>query len=137
MSRVRFTYLDRYASGHPADLKPYLPLKLRSSVAEQDVVALVDSGAGISMMPYSVGLQLGGDWNALAHSMPVRGGAGPVSGKLFSAEGIVAGLPAVSLIFSWVATDDWPMILGQINFFHEFDILFSRSKSFFELTPRA
>jgi len=42
----------------------------------------------------------------------------------------------VRLAFAWTQSNDVPLILGQINFFLEFDVFFSRSQLFFEVRPK-
>jgi hypothetical protein len=49
---------------------------------------------------------------------------------------VVGELPAVRLAFAWARTDDVPTLLGQVNFFMEFDVGFYRSCSMFEVRPK-
>ena len=42
----------------------------------------------------------------------------------------------VRLAFAWVNSDSIPVILGQINFFLEFDVCFYRSKGMFDVIFR-
>lgn len=60
--RYRFTVRDPAAGA--ASLAPLLPLRLRLGGVEEAVVGLVDSGAAVSVLPWSVGARLGGDWDA-------------------------------------------------------------------------
>lgn len=39
----------------------------------------------------------------------------------------VASFPPVERAFAWTQATDVPMILGQVNFFVEFDVCFFRS----------
>jgi hypothetical protein len=41
------------------------------------------------------------------------------------------------LAFAWVKNNQVPLILGQTNFFLEFDICFYRSQLEFEIQPRS
>lgn len=40
---------------------------------------------------------------------------------------------AVRLAFAWVASDDIPLLFGQMNFFLEFDVWFYRSQYVFDM----
>jgi hypothetical protein len=40
----------------------------------------------------------------------------------------------VRLAFAWTRANDVPVILGQVNFFLEFDICFFRARQFFEIS---
>jgi hypothetical protein len=50
--------------------------------------------------------------------------------------GHVASFPPVELAFAWTQATDVPMILGQVNFFMEFDVCFFRSQAAFEVNPK-
>jgi len=47
----------------------------------------------------------------------------------------VAGFAPVRLAFAWARVDNVPVILGQINFFLEFDVCFFRARQLFEVRP--
>ena len=38
--------------------------------------------------------------------------------------------------FAWVATGEVPLLLGQMNFFLEFDVCFYRSRAILQVRPR-
>ena len=46
----------------------------------------------------------------------------------------VADFIPVRLAFAWSQSDNVPLILGQVNFFMEFDICFYRSQLEFEIS---
>jgi hypothetical protein len=68
-----------------------------------------------------------------------------VSGNLgrYDARGIVLDVavgsppPPVRLAFAWTRAEHVPLILGQVNYFAEFDVCFFRSLGFLEIRPRA
>jgi len=39
-------------------------------------------------------------------------------------------------VFAWTRAENVPLILGQVNFFMEFDVCFYRSQLAFNLSPR-
>ena len=41
----------------------------------------------------------------------------------------------VRLAFAWCRTDEVPLVLGQTNFFMEFDVCFFRSRMEFSVVP--
>ena len=45
----------------------------------------------------------------------------------------VADFGPVRLAFGWSRSNNVPVILGQVNFFMEFDVLFRRSELLFEI----
>jgi hypothetical protein len=57
-----------YSIAHPgqgeAESLPRLPLVLHYGEQQLELVGLVDSGATVNVLPYTVGLQLGAVWDA-------------------------------------------------------------------------
>jgi len=49
----------------------------------------------------------------------------------------VAGpFPPVRLVLAWTQVPTVPVLLGQVNFFMEFDVCFYRSQLAFEIRPK-
>lgn len=46
-------------------------------------------------------------------------------------------IQGATLAFAWCQTDAVPLVLGQTNFFMEFDICFFRSRSEFQIVRKA
>jgi hypothetical protein len=132
----RYPYRMADPAEGAASLSPYLPLTLSLGSNRVSVSGLVDSGAAINVLPFDVGVQLGAVWEQQA--MPVR-----LTGNLAAAEArglvVIANVgqfPPVRLAFAWTQARTIPVILGQVNFFLEFDVCFFRSGSVFEIQPR-
>jgi hypothetical protein len=133
---VQFPFLHKGGNRPVPDLAPIIPMKLSRGRVTIDVDGLVDSGADVSVLPFSIGRQFGVDWNSLPSGSTVGGAAGTVPSKFFALTGLLAHFPPVQLIFAWVQTDNVPLILGQTNFFLEFDVCFFRSQNYFQIQPR-
>jgi hypothetical protein len=63
-SAEQFPYCDRNPAVAGLDQMPNLPIAIRHGSHSLSTVGLVDSGASISVLPYSLGVQLGFDWNS-------------------------------------------------------------------------
>jgi hypothetical protein len=50
---------------------------------------------------------------------------------------LVGNFAPVRLAFAWARTDAVPPLLGQVNFFMEFDVCFFRSRQIFEVRSKA
>ncbi len=131
----QFPYVRRYPSLGQASLAPILPLTLigRQSVATD---GLVDSGAAVNVLPYALGVQLGFDWEKQFHSVELSGNLAAVEARVVVLSAGVGSFPPVRLAFAWAQTDGVSVILGQVNFFLEFDICFFGSRGLFELRPK-
>ncbi len=131
----------RYSTTDPAqsefDSLPRLPLILRYNNRTMEVVGLVDSGATINVLPYEVGVRLGAVWNDRRANLQLTGNLGKQAAMPLFVMAEIGDVTPLKLAFAWVKNDDVPVILGQTNFFMEFDICFSRSKLEFEITPKS
>jgi hypothetical protein len=116
---------------------PYLPIILCNKGQSVFVHALVDSGSTISVLPFDVGIQLGLDWNAQTYPLPSLVGnlqGLPVFAVLLEVK--IESFYPVNLAFAWTQSSDVPVILGQTNFFTEFDVYFFGSKSKFQIAQK-
>ncbi len=133
---MRFRYSTTAPAQDESDSLPRVPLVLRSGVQVVDVVGLVDSGATVNVLPYEVGAQLGAVWDDRKANIRLAGALGSEPAIPLFAMAQIGDLPLVRLAFAWVKRSDLPLILGQTNFFMEFDVCFYRSRLEFEVTPK-
>jgi hypothetical protein len=128
-------YVARDPSLGKASLAPMLPLTLtgKQSVATS---GLVDSGAAINVLPSGLGLQLGLNWDQQTQTVALSGNLASVEARVVVLTAIVGNFPPVRLAFAWAKTDEMGVILGQVNFFLEFDVCFFRSRAVFEVRPK-
>jgi len=126
----QFPYRDRNPMNAGFDLLPDLPILLRSPPHTISGIALVDSGATISVLPHSLGAQLGFDWNSQKLKIRLTGALAHVEARGIAVEAVVGQLPPVRLVLAWAASDQVPFVLGVFNFFQAFDISFFRARDF-------
>jgi hypothetical protein len=69
-------------------------------------------------------------------SVQLTGNLASVLARGLVLSAIVGQFPPVRLAFAWAHTNNMPLILGQLNFFAEFDAHFSRSTAIFEIKPK-
>jgi hypothetical protein len=132
----QFPYLARDpALGH-ASLAPMLPLTLINR-RTTTTAGLVDSGAAVNVLPHALGLQLGFEWDKETNMVELSGNLATVEARVVVLSAVVASFAPVRLAFAWAQTDHVSVILGQVNFFLEFDVCFFRSRSLFDVRPRA
>jgi len=129
---VQFPFLPRDPALGAASLAPLLPLTLVTSV-QVAVSGLLDTGAAVNVLPYAVGEQLGFDWSQQTNAVQLSGNLAAVEARVVLVSAVVADFSPVRLAFAWAKTDEAPGILGQVNFFLEFDVCFFRSRGLFEV----
>ena len=133
----RFPYVEVDPILGAASSLPYAPITLQLGDRKVQVSGLIDSGSTLNVLPFDVGLRLGAVWEK--QSVPVR-----LGGNMAESEarglvliGQIEEFPPVRLAFAWSQSNRIPVILGQTNFFLEFDVRFCRSQMFFEIAPRS
>lgn len=134
---MRFRYSTTDPSQNEFDSLPRVPLILRREERTVEVLGLVDSGATVNVMPYELGLQLGATWDDSRAVIQLAGNLGNQPATPFFAMVQVGDIDPVQLAFAWTKSPYAPLILGQTNFFMEFDVCFYRCKMEFEVKPKS
>jgi hypothetical protein len=133
---MRFPYVPMSAGAIGSVDMPMLPIRLSNGPRHVDELALIDSGAAIGILPFDIGIQLGLNWHAPMPSVMLGGNLGRHVAKGLSLDVRIGVFPPVQIIFAWSQLPDARLILGEVNFFTEFDICFHRSQSYFEVKPK-
>jgi hypothetical protein len=118
-----------------ASLAPFLPITLVGA-RSISVSGLLDTGATVNVLPYGVGDQLGAVWEQQTTTMTLSGNLAACEARALVVSAAVGSFPAVRLAFAWAKTDAVPVLLGQVNFFMEFEVCFNRWRSVFEVRPK-
>ncbi len=117
-------------------IMPYLPLILTLGNLSIEVMALLDTGASVNVMPYDIGVQLGAVWENQTVSIPLSGNLAHSEARGLVTTGRVAEFSPILLAFAWTQSTNPPVILGHMNFFAEFNVCFYRHELTFEVCPR-
>ncbi len=133
---MRFEFTSLPTQKGEGALMPFLPLILRFGEREIKTHGLLDTGSTVNVLPFSTGLELGSVWEE--QKMPVRlgGNLAAFEAHIIFVNALIEGCPLTELAFAWTKADNVPLLLGQTNFFMEFDVFFSRSAMFFEVMPK-
>jgi hypothetical protein len=132
----RYPFVERDPSLGIASLAPFLPITL-SGVRTMSVSGLLDTGATVNVLPYVVGEQLGAVWEQQTTTMTLTGNLAVCEARALIVSAVVGKFPPVRLAFTWAKTDAVPVLLGQVNFFMEFEVCCYRSRSIIELRPKS
>jgi hypothetical protein len=132
----RFPFSVRSTTAGMTFTAPIIPIQLSLTKATT-VSGLLDTGATVNVLPHSVGLSLGADWNVQTVPIQLAGNLASMQAKALLVTAKVATFPPVKLAFAWTDSDAVPLLLGQINFFAEFDVCFFRHRSEFEVRPKS
>lgn len=132
---AQFPFAVRDPSLGAASLAALLPITL---LGAKSITAsgLLDTGAAVNVLPHAVGKQLGAVWEQQLKAITLSGNLAACEARALVVSAVIGNFPAVRLAFAWAKTDDVPILLGQVNFFMEFDVCFYRSRSLFEVRPK-
>ena len=131
----RFTFTEIVKPLGAASNLPYLPLTLSHQGTSLSVSGLLDTGATVNVLPYDIGKQLGAVWNQQTTPVHLTGNLARFEARVLIVTATVGEFAPVRLAFAWTQAKV-PLILGQVNFFLEFDVCFFRSRKIFELEPK-
>ncbi len=132
----RFPFSEVDKSLGIAGALPYLPVTLTYQNRSQAVSGLLDTGATVNVLPYDTGIQLGAVWTQQITPVQLTGNLANLEARVLIVSATVNQFAPVRLAFAWTQANDIPVILGQVNFFLEFDVCFFRSQSIFEIKPK-
>lgn len=139
LQSLRIPYSGIGNASQAISLMPRLSIRLLLGNQYVDVTGLIDSGASVNVIPYSVGLSLGADWNSQPQLASLGGNLSVTEVRALAVMAYhpeLTGDNGTELLFAWTRTDNAPVIFGQINFFLQFDVCFFRTEQIFEVTPR-
>ena len=119
-----------------ASFRPYLPFTLLYQQASVPASALLDTGASVNVLPYSIGFELGYIWERQTTSLSLTGNLAQYEARVVLVQAVIGRFKPVQLAFAWTQATDLPVILGQVNFFMEFDVCFYRSQREFAVSPK-
>jgi hypothetical protein len=135
-SAQQFNFTEGFDAFGIPDALPQLPLSLKYRGSLVEILALLDTGSSVNVLPYSVGVQLGAVWEEQTTSVILAGNLASVEARGLLVDAQVGGFDPVRLVFAWSSSDDAPLLLGRMNFFLEFDVCFYRSQLVFEVRPK-
>jgi hypothetical protein len=133
----RFNFIEGFDAFGAADAVPKMPLTLTYRNSSIDVVALLDTGASVNVLPYILGIQLGAVWEERTMAVTLAGNLASTEARGLLVSAQIGDLDPVRLVFAWSRSDNVPLLLGRMNFFLEFDVCFYRSQLIFEVRPKS
>lgn len=136
MSTLRFPFVAIEPTLGEAAMLPFLPINLNFGENSIQTAGLLDTGATVNVLPYTIGLELGAQLEELAHPLVLTGNLANFEAKAIIVNCVVGDYPSVRLAFAWTKSNEVPVLLGQTNFFMTFNVCFFRPELFFEVKIR-
>jgi hypothetical protein len=102
-----------------------------------EATGLLDTGADVNVLPYHLGLTLGGNWETARTGLQLSGNLAWYETRGILISCTIGRLAPVQLAFAWTQAENVPLLFGQVNFFAEFDVCFLRARNVFEIRPNS
>lgn len=131
----RFSFVSVNNALGEIGFRPILPITLVYQNTSVKVSGLLDTGASVNVLPYNAGVQLGYEWERQTTVLSLTGNLAQYEARVVVMQGQVGQFEPVQLVFAWTRAENVPLILGQVNFFMEFDVCFYRSQLAFNVSP--
>lgn len=120
---IEFPFEKVYSKKLGKILKPFIPITIIGQSRGVNIRMLLDSGADISLIPYSVGETIGLEPD-LANRSEVCGiGEGSIPYILSPVRIKVENIES-SIRIGWALVEEVPFILGRLDVFQQFSIEF-------------
>lgn len=133
---MRFPFIALTDQKLEADFMPFLPISLHAGRQHTQTYGLLDTGATANVMPFSLGLSLDAVWEEQNIPLRLGGNLANYEARVLFVNTTIEGFPPVELAFAWTKAERVPLLLGQTNFFMEFDVFFCRSGLYFDVTSK-
>jgi hypothetical protein len=132
----RYPFISADSTFGEASFQPYLPLTLIYRKCSVTTSGLLDTGSMVNVLPYQVGVDLGAAWEQQTTLLRLTGNLARYEARAFVVSAVVGSFEPVQMVFAWTQSSNVPLLLGQVNFFMEFDVCFYRSRLSFEIRPK-
>jgi hypothetical protein len=132
----RYPYVTRNPALGAIGFLPFLPFTLTLGQCQAQVMGLLDCAATVNVLPFDVGQKLGADWDKQTVPIQLTGNLANEAAKGLLLSATVGKFPPVQLAFAWTKSSAVPVLLGEVDFFMEFDVFLSRSQMIFEIKPK-
>lgn len=133
----RYPFVSGDAALGEASFRPYLPLTLIYQQRSVKASSLLDTGASVNVLPYLLGIELGYEWERQTTTLSLTGNLAQYEARVVLVQAVVGDFEPIQLVFAWTQATNLPLILGQVNFFMEFNVCFYRSQLQFEISPKS
>ncbi|NJM48956.1 MAG: retroviral-like aspartic protease [Alkalinema sp. RU_4_3] len=135
MSRSQhFPYIETHDGFGFVELLPKLPIVLSHKGRSVSGVGLLDTGASVNVLPFSLGRDLGLVWDELTMVLSLAGNLARLEARGVLVNAVVGEFEPVRMVFAWCKSDDVPLLLGRMNFFAEFNVCLYQHQLMFEVT---
>lgn len=133
IQRFSYTPIPEFSGG-----MPFIDLQLSHEGRRISASALIDSGAALNILPFDMGLELGFLWEQQTVPLDLGGILRDAQAYAVLVHAELSPFQPMELGFAWVnkPSPGIRTLLGQVNFFQEFNVCFYGYLQAFDITPR-
>ena len=131
---IRFKY-ERFTSASGEILRPMANLALQANRRKIEVSMCIDSGADISMIPFRLGRALGFQHKSSDKILEISGVSGGTVPYVIKKARLTMDSEAVSARVAWALIEEVPLLLGRLDVFPRFRIVFDERRELVTFYP--
>ena len=95
----RYPFVSSDTTLGEASFRPYLPFALVHQQVSVTSSALLDTGASVNVLPYSVGIELGYEWDRQTTALSLTGNLAQYEARVVLAQAVVGQFEPVQLVY--------------------------------------
>ncbi len=122
---IIFPYISEKASITPFILRPLARVTMINGAKKITQEMYIDSGADITLIPFSVGSAMGFEIGKAEEIKQIGGVGGSKISVVIRKIPMRIGEKEFECRIAWCLSEDVPMLLGRMDVFREFEILFT------------
>jgi len=124
--RIEFPFIEEKSNLIPIILRPVARVKIKGEFDEITLEMYVDSGADITLLPYSVGIALGFKIQNEEEIKTLGGVGGSRIPVVIRKVKMKIGDKEFEARVAWCLSENVPLILGRLDVFDKFKITFDQ-----------
>ncbi len=131
---IRFRYKNETSSLGKIK-RPIANVFLETTNAKIETAMYIDSGADITMIPLSLGFALGFKQDPDDKIFEIRGVSGSGVPYIIKEVFLTMDKTRIKIRLAWALIEEVPLLLGRMDVFAKFKIIFDENSSLITFTP--
>ncbi|MFZ5801309.1 MAG: hypothetical protein ACOY3D_08075 [Candidatus Omnitrophota bacterium] len=132
---IKFHYRKESSAITGSVLRPVADVVLEAGTRKVEAAMYIDSGADITIISLGLGKALGLEQSPKDEILEIRGVSGAGVPYLLKSAHIQLNGKRLKIRLAWALIEEVPLLLGRLDIFDKFEILFNESREFVSFNP--
>lgn len=125
---IEFRYRKESSIISGTVLRPVADIVLEYKNQTAEVIMYIDSGADITMIPLETGKAIGLKQNPEDEILEIKGVSGGGVPYILKSANIILNSKKLKIRLAWALIEEVPLLLGRMDIFNKFKIIFDEKK---------